>query len=166
MKTSVVLALAAAACPCVAAPSLLSGFEAGFGGWTTLGDATIQTAEIGTSVSQGRQMAFLTTMGTTDLPYGSPSPNSDATRSFLGLPPGPNEFAQYMPPIPDIVGNPWGGDLVGVGEGAAIKARFFVPTTMVVSFDWKRIGQDNDSGYFTIWGDDPGATFRFSDWLF
>lgn len=146
---------------------LLSGFEQGLDGWSYIGDVSTQSGDIGLAPSQGRKMAFLSTMCDSvtsptpcatikrEHPYsGVSSPNSGVARAFLGLPAGGEDFSAAMPQRGHA----------NVGESGAMSFRFYAAQAGSVSFDWNKLGPDADSAYFTVWSGDN--TWRTSDWLY
>jgi hypothetical protein len=144
---------------------LLSGFESGLAGWSTLGDVSVQTAAVGLAPTQGTGFAFVTTLGSGEIPYsGTPSPNDSATREFLGLPGGIPQFMAQMPAV-DPVG-PGGAILEPpiVGEGGAMTYRFYASQAGAIAFDWDRIGRDADSAFLSLWSDD--GSIRTNDWIY
>lgn len=144
---------------------LLSGFEPGLAGWSTIGDVSSQGAAVGLAPTQGAGMAFVTTLGPLELPYsGTPSPNDGVTREFLGMPSGIPQFMAVMPPVSLVL--PGGGiiDPPIVGEGGAMKYHFYAPVPGVVSLDWDRIGRDGDSAFMSVWSDDN--SIRINDWIY
>ena len=164
-KLSSGLALLAIHAATHSTPVLLSGFEAGLSGWNTLGDVSVQTAAVGLTPTQGSGMAFVTTLGSSEIPYsGTPSPNDTLTREFLGLPGGIPQFMAQMPPVDPVT--PGGGILEPpiVGEGGAMTFRFHAAQAGVLSFDWDRIGRDNDSAFLSLWSDDN--SIRTNDWIY
>ncbi len=146
-------------------PVLLSGFESGLAGWTTLGDVSSQTAAVGLTPTQGSGLAFVTTLGGDEIPYsGTRSPNDQATRQFLGLPAFIPDFMAQMPPVNPVT--PGGGILEPpiVGEGGAMTYHFYAGEAGVLSFDWDRIGKDSDSAFMTLFSDD--GSIRTNDWIY
>jgi hypothetical protein len=144
---------------------LLSGFESGLAGWNTLGDVSSQTAAVGLTPTQGSGLAFVTTLGSSEIPYsGTASPNDGVTRQFLGLPAGIPQFMAQMPAVDPTF--PGGGILEPpiVGEGGAMTYRFYAAQAGVLSFDWDRIGRDNDSAFLSLWSDDD--SIRVNDWIY
>jgi hypothetical protein len=69
-----------------------------------------------------------------------------------------------MPPVNPVF--PGGGILEPpiVGEGGAMKYRFYAPVPGDISFDWNRIGRDSDSAFMSIWSDDN--SIRINDWIY
>ncbi len=164
-KLSPGLALLAIHAAAHSTPVLLSGFEAGLSGWNTLGDVSVQTAAVGLTPTQGSGMAFVTTLGSGEIPYsGTPSPNDTLTREFLGLPGGIPEFMAQMPAVDPVT--PGGGILEPpiVGEGGAMTFRFHAAQAGALSFDWDRIGRDGDSAFLSLWSDDN--SIRTNDWIY
>ena len=144
---------------------LLSGFESGLAGWNTLGDVSVQTAAVGLTPTQGAGLAFVTTLGSHEIPYsGTPSPNDSVTREFLGLPGGIPQFMAAMPAVNPI--GPGGAILEPpiVGEGGAMTYRFHAAQAGALSFDWDRIGKDGDSAFLSLWSDDD--SIRTNDWIY
>ena len=144
---------------------LLSGFESGLAGWNTLGDVSVQAAAIGLTPTQGTGLAFVTTLGASEIPYSAtPSPNDSVTRAFLGLSTGISQFMAAMPPVNPV--GPGGVILEPpiVGEGGAMTYRFYAAQAGAVSFDWDRIGTDNDSAFLSLWSDDD--SIRVNDWIY
>ena len=144
---------------------LLSGFESGLAGWNTLGDVSVQTAAVGLTPTQGAGFAFVTTLGSHEIPYsGTPSPNDSVTREFLGLPGGIPQFMAAMPAVNPI--GPGGAILEPpiVGEGGAMTYRFHAAQAGALSFDWDRIGKDGDSAFLSLWSDDD--SIRTNDWIY
>ena len=144
---------------------LLSGFESGLAGWNTLGDVSVQTAAVGLTPTQGTALAFVTTLGSREIPYsGTPSPDDSVTREFLGLPGGIPQFMAAMPAVNPI--GPGGAILEPpiVGEGGAMTYRFYAAQAGALSFDWDRIGKDNDSAFLSLWSDDD--SIRTNAWIY
>lgn len=161
------LAIATLAFSSAAHAGLIDGFENGMQGWEQIGDVSVQNSSIGVGPTQGRNFAFLTTIGSmeSDLaPYsGTASPSSSVTRDFLGIQTvyGPDNWEPSMVGFPANEGMGYYGM---VGEGAAIKTKFTAHRPGYVSFDWNRIGSDGDNDYFTIWNDELGS--RINGWIF
>ena len=144
---------------------LLSGFESGLAGWNTLGDVSVQSAAVGLTPTQGAGLAFVTTLGASEIPYSATlSPNDSVTRAFLGLPTGISQFMAAMPPVNPV--GPGGVILEPpiVGEGGAMTFRFYAAQAGAVSFDWDRIGTDSDSAFLSLWSDDD--SIRVNDWIY
>ena len=144
---------------------LLSGFESGLAGWSTLGDVSVQTAAVGLAPTQGTGLAFVTTLGSREIPYsGTASPSDDVTREFLGLPGGIPQFMAAMPYVNPV--GPGGVILEPpiVGEGGAMTYRFYASQAGAVAFDWDRIGQDGDSAFLSMWSDDDST--RTNAWIY
>lgn len=158
--------------PCNSQAALVSGFEAGLYGWTTLGDVSIQNSNIGLEPTQGRNMAFVTTMCDRDKPpiggcdtsinehpYSDiSSPPAQYARAFLGLPTNDSDFLNVMPAQSSATG-------LLRGEGGAIKTEFFASQPGLLTFDWNRIGSDADAAYYTVWSDNSVNSFRQNDWI-
>jgi hypothetical protein len=157
----------------VAHAGLISGFEAGLSGWDALGDVSVQTSAIGLVPTEGAHEAFISTMcdflappaggcntSTNEHPYsGVSSPYAGYARAFLGLPFDGNAFLQQMPDS----GSPSPSD-TSTGESGALKTRFYAEAPGTVSFDWNRIGRDNDTAYVSLWSDDN--SYRLNDWVY
>ena len=144
---------------------LLSGFESGLAGWSTLGDVSVQTAAVGLAPTQGTGLAFVTTLGSREIPYsGTASPSDDVTREFLGLPGGIPQFMAAMPYVNPV--GPGGVILEPpiVGEGGAMTYRFYASQAGAVAFDWDRIGKDDDSAFLSLWSDDD--SIRTNAWIY
>ncbi len=145
-----------------AAPVLIDGFESGFTGWQTIGDASIQTAAVGTAPTQGGQLAFISTISDYDRGMdpiattfsGTSSPEAQKAFEFLGLTTWPH---LNMPPAQTSAAI--------FGDGSAVKTRFYVSGAGTILFDWNRIGRDADSAYFSFWSAEPGNALKVSDWL-
>jgi hypothetical protein len=151
--------------------AVISSFESGLGGWSYIGDVSVQSSSIGLDPTHGHQMAFMSTMCDRDNlpsqgggcettvnehPYsGVSSPAAHFAREFLGLPSFQHDFLAAMPST---------AYAAIFGEGSAMKYRFYAPHSGALSFDWNRIGADGDSAYLSLWSDD--GSFRTSDWIF
>lgn len=165
----------------VANATLISGFEEGRDGWESVGDVSLQSADFGTSPSEGLWQAVITTLcdstvvswceGGNEIPYSGISslPDTDTYRAsltaagFLGLPTTQEEMFDSFDRPPSTVGR---------GESGALTLSFFASAGDLLAFDWNFIsmgpdgviapmGFDNDSAYFSLWSDST----RYSDLL-
>lgn len=152
-------------------------FEAGLVGWTTLGDVSIQGAEIGISPAAGQRQVLLTTLcdsakgecdSTPERPYSGSNAvlNLSQLASFLHMP-GPVTTANF----PDVVGiTPLLGLDEGysaAGESSAIRTLFFAHQGASIQFDWNFISADGaDAAYLVVAGADPQSDFFKAETLF
>jgi PEP-CTERM motif len=116
MAASVVIAT-----PDVHAGPLNADFESGsFFGWTTLGNATIETSAFGSGPSSG---VFQASLRTVDFPLPNPSgvASRDTVEAFLGLPAG---TLQSLPPTELVL------------HGSAIKQSFSANAGDILTVDW------------------------------
>jgi hypothetical protein len=133
---------------------LVSGFESGLSGWMHMGDVSVQSAEIGLAPTQGSNLAFISTMDGRHNPY-SGTAASAATLEFMGLPTSVDDFLAAMPPIPVLFYNPF---------GSAAKLSFFASGAGRLSFDFNKIGSDDDYAFLSLRSGDDA--FMLNEWLY
>ena len=104
MKTHVlIIAVIALFCllPFAAYAGVINGsFETGFPpGWSTVGDASIQTSTIGIAPTDGHFMAFLTTLGLSEVPFSIPAISDEVVLTqFFGI--TRDEAVSHIPTAP------------------------------------------------------------------
>ena len=145
MKTSVLVSivslLSAQAIASSASATLInSSFETGdFTGWETLGDASVQTAAVGSAPSDGQYQAWITTL--CDRTLGShcetiwnelPYSGTNAVSVVGSL--GPSRLHDFLDlTLEDFGSLDWG---TAGGEASGIKQSFYVPARSILSFDF------------------------------
>jgi hypothetical protein len=138
------------------------GFEAGFTGWSTIGNTYIENSFVGIAPTEGTQQAHLST----GVPFSStPAAPVGAIESFLGVASGAIDAM--------------GGSFTPTTEGSAITRTITVNAGDVVSFDWtfltgEFIGSNFDKSFVSITGNGlqllantqngiiPGAEYTYS----
>jgi hypothetical protein len=121
---SITLGVVAAVQP-ASAQLVNGGFETGnFTGWTTTGNASIQTSAFGSGPTEGTFEALLST--------GDPTVPDFSLEAFLGLAPGSL----------DNLGN---GNAT---DGSAIRQTFLAEAGDILSFDWNFLTNEGTPSFF------------------
>ena len=137
------------AMPFAAHAGVVNGsFETGFPpGWSTVGDASIQTSTIGIAPTDGHFMAFLTTLGPTEVPFSNPAISDEAVLTgFFGI--TRQEAVSHIPTNPPfLLSFPLSGD------GSGLKQTINGQDGNILSFDFYYVSIDGfnlDAAYFVM----------------